>query len=71
MKPEDVKTYYRTIYNFTKQTGMAFNSLKNWIKCGYVPLDSQKKLEALTKGGLKFNSGDYCEGKYKNHGSDS
>lgn len=32
---------------------MSPNTLTNWVKCGYVPFKSQKKLEQLTDGKLK------------------
>lgn len=53
MKPEDVKEYYGSLYNFRKLTKMSCNSLFNWIKWGYVPEGSQYKIERLTKGKLK------------------
>jgi hypothetical protein len=53
MKPKDVKKYYRNGYNFEKVTGMSANSLRNWLKWGFVPENSQYKLERLTKGELK------------------
>jgi hypothetical protein len=53
MKPEDVKNYYGSQYNFRKQTGMSTSTLGNWLKWGYVPEDAQYKLERLTKGKLK------------------
>jgi len=52
MTPKDVKKYYKTGYNFRKKTGMSDNTLHNWIKCGYVPFKSQKKIEDLTGGEL-------------------
>lgn len=53
MKPDDVKQYYGTQYNFRKLTGMSTATLANWIKWGYVPEASQYKLERLTNGELK------------------
>jgi hypothetical protein len=53
LKPEDVKKYYRSQYNFRKETGMSTSTLGNWLKWGYVPEDSQYKLERLTGGRLK------------------
>ena len=52
MKPKDVKAHYGTGYNFRKETGMSPNTLTNWIKCGYVPYKSQRKIEQLTDGKL-------------------
>ena len=53
MTPEDVKKYYRSQYNFKKETGMSHTSLGNWLKWGFVPEDSQYRLERITKGKLK------------------
>jgi hypothetical protein len=53
MSPKEVKKYYRTQYNFHKETGMSAMSLCNWLKWGYVPFLSQKKIEELTNGTLK------------------
>lgn len=53
MSPKEVKKYYKTQYNFHKETGMSAASLGNWIKWGYVPLLSQLKLEKITQGKLK------------------
>lgn len=52
MSPADVKEYFKTAYNFNKITSMSNNSLHNWIKWGFVPFLSQKKLERLTEGQL-------------------
>lgn len=53
LKPDDVKRYYGSQYNFRKLTGMSTATLGNWLKWGYVPEDAQYKLERLTKGELK------------------
>ncbi len=53
MTPDDVKTFYKSLYNFRKTTGMSANSLLNWLKWGYIPEGSQHKIERLSKGRLK------------------
>ncbi len=53
MKPEDVKAFYGTQYNFKKVTGMSQSTLANWLRWGRVPEDAQYKLERLTNGKLK------------------
>ncbi len=53
MKPDEVKTFYRTKYNFHKETGMSANTLGNWLKWGFIPENAQYKLERITKGKLK------------------
>lgn len=53
MTPDDVKSYYGSQYNFRKETGMSASTLANWLKWGYVPEDSQYRLERLTNRELK------------------
>jgi hypothetical protein len=53
MTPEQVLMKYGSQYNFHKETGMSHRSLGNWIAWGYVPENSQYKLERLTNGELK------------------
>lgn len=53
MKPEDVLAYYKSQYNFRKQTGMSNSTLGNWLMKGYIPEDAQYRLERITKGELK------------------
>lgn len=59
MTPQDIQKHYKTAYRFYKETGMSQNSLANWFKWGYVPLNSQVKIERITEGVLKadFNHG--------------
>lgn len=52
MKPSDVRQYYGSSYNFRKQTKMSGTSLQNWVRWGFVPFVSQKKIEELTNGKL-------------------
>jgi len=52
MTPEEVKEYFSTTYNFQKVTKMSNNTLCNWLKWGYVPYLSQKKIEILTNSKL-------------------
>lgn len=53
MTPKEVKKYYKTLYRFRKETKMSCSSLSNWLKWGYVPFLSQKRIEELTNGALK------------------
>lgn len=53
MKPKDVKQFYGSQYNFNKVTGMSQATLGNWLRWGYIPEDSQYRLERLTNGELK------------------
>ena len=49
MTPKEVKEHFKTQYNFNKETGMSPATLGNWLKWGYVPENSQYKLERMTK----------------------
>ncbi len=53
MTPNDLIEYYKTGYNFAVQTKMSHNTFSNWVKAGYIPFASQKKIEQLTGGELK------------------
>ena len=61
MTPKDVKEFYRSNYNFNKQTGMSSTTLANWLKWGFVPEAAQYKLERITKGKLKTQWSDNDE----------
>lgn len=53
MTIDEVVRYYGNSYQFKKRTGMSDASMRNWVKWGYVPENSQFKLERITKGELK------------------
>ena len=51
---EEVKDYFA--HNASKMqriTGVNRNSMRNWEKKGYIPIQTQVKLERLTEGKLK------------------
>ncbi len=53
MTTTDLKAYFKTSYEFKKRTGMSASTYMNWIRQGYIPTESQFKLERLTKGELR------------------
>ena len=53
MTPEELKNHYKSNYRFHKETGYAANSLRHWLRNGYVPLGAQFILEEITKGLFK------------------
>ena len=63
MTPQDVLKKYGSQYKFNKETGMSHSSLGLWLKLGYVPENSQYKLERITKGELKTQWSELDEGK--------
>jgi hypothetical protein len=53
MTPKQVYEYYGSGYKFNNITGMSATTLRNWVRWGKVPEESQYKIERLTKGELK------------------
>lgn len=53
MTPQEVLTHYGNYYRFGKQTKFSDKTLANWMKRGYIPKDSQYKLERITQGLFK------------------
>lgn len=53
MTPQQVFDHFKGYYFFSRQTGMSQSSLWNWMQWGFVPFNSQRKLEKLTQGVLK------------------
>lgn len=53
MTIDDVKRFFGTGYKFQKYTGMSHDNYRNWEKRGYIPIETQLKLEELTNGSLK------------------
>lgn len=55
MTIDDIKKYFVSSYRFSKETGMSHTTWINWMIKGFVPLESQNKLEKITNGVLKAN----------------
>lgn len=53
MTIKELQDYYKTSYAFGKATGMSSSSYSNWIEWGFIPLNSQVKIEILSCGGLR------------------
>jgi hypothetical protein len=53
MTPDQVKKYYKSGYALQRRTGISAASLGNWLKWGFIPENSQFKLEVLSDGKLK------------------
>jgi hypothetical protein len=53
VKPDEILSHYGSRRKFHKETGIAANSLSNWIKWGRVPKETQYKIERITKGLFK------------------
>jgi hypothetical protein len=61
MTVDDVLSHFRNSYQFSKQTGMSINNIRNWRLKGYIPISSQLKLQKISNGVLRtaFHG---CEG---------
>jgi len=70
MSPEDIKKIYPTSHVFEKKTGMSHNSYQNWFKWGFVPLQSQCKLQALTNGALVAELHDFVNREWRKKNKD-
>jgi hypothetical protein len=53
MTPKDVLAYFKTAYRFRAITGMSCTNIKKWMQKGYIPVETQNKIERITKGALK------------------
>lgn len=53
MTIDDMVEYFGNSHQLKKQTGMAHQNWNNWIKMGYIPIESQIKIESRTNGKLK------------------
>ncbi len=58
MTIKEVYDYFKSWYQIYKQVGFCANTPKNWRKKGFIPADSQLKIERYTEGKLKFRSED-------------
>ena len=58
MTLDDVKDYFGNSYQFQKKTGMGHPNYRNWEARGYIPIETQLKLEQLTEGKLKADLND-------------
>ena len=54
----EIKDYFKNGYQFEKITTISANTFRNWVKWGYIPMDSQCKIERFTNGKLKANYND-------------
>jgi hypothetical protein len=48
----EVKEYFVTAYRFSKLTKMSPNNWENWERRGFIPYDSQRRIERSTLGRL-------------------
>jgi hypothetical protein len=53
MTVQDILDVYGTGYNFEKATGLSHVNIINWLRKGYIPLESQWRVQERSKGALK------------------
>ena len=53
MTIQELKNYYKSSYAFAQATKMSHSSYQNWIEWGFIPIESQIKIERLSAGGLR------------------
>lgn len=59
---DEVKAFYGSGYMFEKKTGMHHANYRNWKEKGYIPIESQIKLERLSGGVLRADLGNCGKG---------
>ncbi len=55
MTIEELKEFFINAHRFERKTGMASNSFRNWMKWGFIPIESQCRIERFTASQLKAN----------------
>jgi hypothetical protein len=53
MTIDDVLSYYKTTYNFNKQTKISSGNFVDWRRKGYIPISMQHRIQVLTDNKLK------------------
>jgi hypothetical protein len=53
MTYDDIKKYFGSCYQFSLCCNFSFSSPANWKKQGFIPFNTQVKIEKLTRGKLK------------------
>ena len=53
MKLSEVAAHYGSAYRFNKETGLAHTNWNRWRRIGYIPMESQRRIEFATNGLLK------------------
>ena len=64
MTLKELKDYFGSSYAFEKSTKFSHMNYANWEKRGYIPINSQIKIEKITKGKLKANLNHLNQNKY-------
>jgi len=57
MTLDEVKQYFGSSYQFHKKTKMGSSNYANWKKLGYIPIQSQARIQIITEGKLTVSVG--------------
>ncbi len=58
MTLDDLKKEFGNSYKFSMRTGLSHVNWVHWNKYGYIPIESQLKIEQATDGLLRANLSD-------------
>ncbi len=61
MTIEDVFMYFGSGYRMRKSIGIHHTTMTNWRERGYIPIETQIRIERLTEGKLKADLS-HCPG---------
>lgn len=50
---EDVTRSFKSLYRLHKEWGISLNTVSNWKIRGYIPIETQVRIEKLSGGRLK------------------
>lgn len=53
MKIEDVMVYFGSARGMERQIGISHSSMTNWRERGYIPIETQLRIQRLTEGMLQ------------------
>jgi hypothetical protein len=53
MKIDDVMNYFSSARGMERQIGISHASMKNWRDRGYIPIETQLRIQRLTEDALK------------------
>lgn len=60
MRISDVMEYFGSARSMARRIGISHSSMKNWRDRGYIPIETQVRIERLTEGQLKADL-EHCD----------
>ena len=55
MTTDDVMKFFGSARNMNRVIGLSTSSMRNWKDRGYIPIETQLRIEELTGGKLRAN----------------